>query len=87
MIPLYITAALLTDLVMPDGMTGIDLAQRLLQENPRLKVIYMSGYSTEVVGKDFPLADDVNFLRKPFPAHQLAKTVRDRLDAPPPASA
>ena len=45
---------LLTDLVMPGGVTGIDLAQRLIQENPKLKVIYMSGYSAEVVGKDFP---------------------------------
>jgi PAS domain S-box-containing protein len=78
---------LLTDLVMPDGMTGIDLAQRLLQEDPKLKVVYMSGYSDGVVSKDFPLEEDVNFLSKPFPAHQLAKTVRDRLDAPPPASA
>jgi len=74
---------LLTDLVMPDGITGIDLAQRLLQENPKLKVIYMSGYSAEVVGKDFPFAEDVNFLTKPFPAQKLAQTIRDRLDARP----
>ena len=74
---------LLTDLVMPDGMNGKDLAQRLLQDNPKLKVIYMSGYSAEVVGRDFPLAEDVNFLTKPFPAHKLAQTIRDRLDARP----
>jgi PAS domain S-box-containing protein len=72
---------LLTDLVMPDGMSGIVLAQRLLQQNPKLKVIYMSGYSAEVVGKDFPFAEDVNFLTKPFPAQKLAQTIRDRLDA------
>ena len=72
---------LLTDLVMPDGMTGKALAQRILQENPKLKVIYMSGYSAEVIGKDFPLAEDVNFLTKPFPAQKLAQTIRDRLDA------
>jgi PAS domain S-box-containing protein len=74
---------LLTDLVMPDGMTGKDLARRLQQENPKLKVIYMSGYSAEVVGRDFPLAEDVNFLTKPFPAQKLAQTIRDRLDANP----
>jgi len=34
---------LLTDLVMPDGMAGIALAQRILQDNPKLKVIYISG--------------------------------------------
>ena len=74
---------LLTDLVMPDGMSGTALAQRLLQENPKLKVIYMSGYSAEVVGKNFPLAEDVSFLTKPFPAQKLAQTIRDRLDARP----
>jgi CheY-like chemotaxis protein len=72
---------LLTDLVMPGGMSGKDLAQCLLQENPKLKVIYMSGYSAEVVGKAFPFAEDVNFLTKPFPAQKLAQAVRDRLDA------
>ena len=72
---------LLTDLVMPDGMTGKALAQRLLQENPKLKVIYMSGYSAEVVGKDFPMLEDVNFLTKPFPAQKLAQTIRNCLDA------
>jgi CheY-like chemotaxis protein len=73
---------LLTDLVMPGGMTGKDLAQRLRQENPELKVIYMSGYSAEVVGKDFPLGEGVTLLTKPFPAQELAQTIRDRLDEP-----
>ena len=73
---------LLTDMVMPDGMTGKVLAQRLLQDNPKLKVIYMSGYSAEVVGKEFPMAEGVNFLTKPFPAQKLAQIIRDCLDAP-----
>jgi two-component system, cell cycle sensor histidine kinase and response regulator CckA len=71
---------LLTDLVMPDGMTGKDLAQRVLQENPKLKVIYMSGYSAEAVGKGFPLKEGVNFLAKPFQATRLAQTIRHCLD-------
>ncbi|HEV2692667.1 MAG TPA: PAS domain S-box protein [Verrucomicrobiae bacterium] len=71
---------LLTDLVMPEGMTGKDLAQRILQEDPQMKVIYMSGYSAEVVGKDFPLKDGVNFLSKPFQAVKLTETVRNCLD-------
>jgi PAS domain S-box-containing protein len=71
---------LLTDLVMPDGMTGKDLASSLLQENPKLKVIYMSGYSAEVIGKEFPLKEGVNFLAKPFQAYKLAQTIRDCLD-------
>ncbi len=71
---------LLTDLVMPDGMSGKDLAQRILKENPKLKVIYMSGYSAEVVGKDFPLKEGVNFLTKPFEAQKLAQAIRKILD-------
>ena len=72
---------LLTDLVMPGGMTGKDLAGRLLKENPKLKVIYASGYSSEVAGKDFPLEEGVNFLTKPFEATKLAQTIRESLDA------
>jgi len=72
---------LLTDMVMPGGMTGKDLADRLLKENPKLKVIYTSGYSAEVAGRDFPLEEGVNFLTKPFQALKLAQTIREKLDA------
>jgi PAS domain S-box-containing protein len=78
---------LLTDLVMPDGMTGKDLARRVLQENPKMKIIYMSGYSAEVAGRDFPLKEGVNFLTKPFQAPKLAQTIRDTLDLSVQASA
>ena len=71
---------LLTDLVMPGGMTGMDLGERLLKEKPELKVIYASGYSAEIAGKDFPLEEGVNFLTKPFSSRQLAQTVRNSLD-------
>ena len=71
---------LLTDLVMPGGMSGKELGERLLQENPKLKVIYASGYSAEVAGKDFPLTEGVNFLAKPFPMQTLAQTIRACLD-------
>ncbi|MGA2853059.1 MAG: response regulator [Verrucomicrobiota bacterium] len=71
---------LLTDLVMPGGMTGMDLAGRLLRTNPKLKVIYTSGYSAEVAGKNFPLEEGVNFLTKPFAAQKLAQAVRNCLD-------
>ena len=73
---------LLTDMVMPDGLNGKELSQRLLQDNPKLKVIYMSGYSADVMGRDFPLPEEVNFLTKPFPAHKLAQTIRETLDKP-----
>ncbi len=71
---------LLTDLVMPGGMTGKDLGEELLKENPKLKVIYVSGYSTEVAGKDFPLQEGINFLTKPFQAQKLAQTIRNCLN-------
>jgi CheY-like chemotaxis protein len=71
---------LLTDLVMPGGMTGKELAEQLLQENPKLKVIYTSGYSEEIAGPDFILEDGVNFLPKPFRARKMAQTIRNLLD-------
>lgn len=71
---------LLTDLVMPDGMTGKALAEQLVAQSASLKVIYTSGYSREIAGKDFPLQDGVNFLSKPFQAAKLAQTVRANLD-------
>ncbi|HUZ07052.1 MAG TPA: ATP-binding protein, partial [Candidatus Paceibacterota bacterium] len=72
---------LLTDLVMPGGINGMELAGQLLELNPKLKVIYASGYSAEVASKDFPLEEGVNFLNKPFELHKLAQTVRQMLDA------
>ena len=72
---------LLTDLVMPDGVNGRELAQRLKEEAPGLKVIYTSGYSQEIAGDDFPLREGENFLAKPFHATMLARVVRERLDA------
>ncbi len=73
---------LLTDLIMPGGITGKDLGEKLLAEDPRLKVIYMSGYSAEVAGKHFTLHEGVNFVAKPFQLHSLLQTVRARLDEP-----
>jgi CheY-like chemotaxis protein len=72
---------LLTDLSMPDGMNGKELARHVLQETPELKVIYMSAYSAKIAGKDFPLREGDNFLTKPFASAKLAKTIRNKLDA------
>ncbi|MEO6223285.1 MAG: MASE1 domain-containing protein [Vicinamibacterales bacterium] len=73
-------SVMLTDIVMPDGMNGKELAQTLRQESPALKVIYSSGYSTEIATDAFPLEEGVNFLAKPFPVQKLAQMVRDCLD-------
>jgi CheY-like chemotaxis protein len=71
---------LFTDMVMPGGISGRQLGEQLLKENPKLKVIYASGYSAEVAGGDFPLKEGVNFLAKPFQARNLAQILRKRLD-------
>jgi CheY-like chemotaxis protein len=71
---------LLTDLVMPGGMTGKLLGEKMLAQNPKLKVIYISGYSAAIASKDFPLEEGVNYLTKPFSSQRLAQLVRKRLD-------
>jgi CheY-like chemotaxis protein len=70
---------LLTDMVMPDGISGLQLADRLKTENPGLKVVFTTGYSAELLGKDFVLREGVNFLQKPYPPQKLVQTVRNGL--------
>ena len=72
---------LLTDMVMPDGISGRQLAEKLKAENPRLKIIYTTGYSSELMGKDIVLKEGVNFLQKPYPPQKLVQTVRNGLQA------
>jgi CheY-like chemotaxis protein len=71
----------LTDLVMPDRINGRELAEKLWDERPTLKVIFMSGYSADVVGADFVLNRGLNYLQKPYHPRKLALMVRDCLDA------
>ena len=71
---------LLTDLVMPDHLNGRELAETLRADRPGLKVIFTSGYSAEVVGKDFVLQRGLNYLQKPYEPRKLAAVVRDCLD-------
>ena len=71
---------LLTDMVMPEGLSGRELAERLRSERPSLKVIYCSGYANDMLGNDSPLRQDENFLEKPFELHKFLKRVRLCLD-------
>jgi two-component system cell cycle sensor histidine kinase/response regulator CckA len=73
---------LLTDMVMPGGIMGGGLAERLSSQSPRLKVIYTSGYSPGMAGKDASLLEGRNFLPKPYSIGKLAQFVRECLDAP-----
>lgn len=72
---------LLTDLVMPDRMNGRELAEKLWRDRPKLKVIFTSGYSADVVGRDFLCRSGLQYLQKPYPPQKLASVVRDCLDA------
>jgi len=71
----------LTDLVMPNNLNGRELAEKLWAESPDLKVVFTSGYSADIVGKDFVLRAGLNFLQKPYDPEKLALVVRDCLDA------
>ncbi len=73
---------LLTDMVMPGGIMGSELAERLLGQSPQLKVIYTSGYSPGMAGRDISLLEGGNFLPKPYSVGKLAQFVRECLDAP-----
>ncbi len=72
---------LLTDMVMPEGISGQQLARQLLEEKPSLKVLYSSGYNPAVAGKKLDLTEGVNFLGKPYEIERLFRTVRFVLDA------
>jgi len=74
---------LLTDLVMPGGLNGKQLARLLRDEKPELKIVYVSGYSAEIAGRELELHLGENFLQKPFPLDQLVDAVRRMLDGLP----
>jgi len=73
-------ALLLTDVVIPGGANGPELARIFHAEKPSLRIIFSSGYGAEMVEKDFELREGVNFLQKPYSPHRLAQTVRDVLE-------
>ena len=71
---------LLTDIIMPENMNGIQLASQLLGEKPKLKVIYTSGYTGNLDGRHAQLKEGDNFIRKPFKPETLAEIIRNKLD-------
>jgi signal transduction histidine kinase/ActR/RegA family two-component response regulator len=75
---------LLTDVVMP-GMSGIELAAELRRRRPECRVLFMSGYSSDVVARPEPTAGEL--LRKPFTQEELARRVHEGLREPSPAPA
>ncbi len=73
---------LLTDVIMP-GMNGRELAQRISEIRPNVKILYMSGYTENVIGRNGTLDAGVRLLQKPFTLHDLKNKVREVLNSTP----
>ncbi|HUO25002.1 MAG TPA: ATP-binding protein [Candidatus Aquilonibacter sp.] len=73
---------LLTDVIMP-GMNGRELAQRISEIRPNVKILYMSGYTENVIGHNGMLDAGVRLLQKPFNLRDLKDKVREVLDSSP----
>ncbi len=75
-------ALVLTDMVMPEGVSGRELAEQLRAQSPELKIIFMSGYSSDAIGKhtEFLRKHKGHFLQKPCSTDILIRAVRQCLD-------
>jgi CheY-like chemotaxis protein len=73
-------ALLLTDMNMPGGMSGRQLAEQLLAKRPDLKVIYSTGYSEDALDEQFSLDENRNFLAKPYSPQRLAELLKVNLE-------
>ena len=71
----------LTDIIMP-GISGHELARQITSRRPQARVLYMSGYTDNVLAKGGVLEDGMAFLQKPFTPAALSQKVREVLDAP-----
>jgi len=71
---------LVTDVVMP-GMSGRDLAQHLAPVRREMKALYLSGYTDDAIVQHGVLEPGIAFLQKPFMPQELARKVREVLDA------
>jgi PAS domain S-box-containing protein len=70
---------LLTDVIMPH-MSGVELAQKLRAQNPELRVLFMSGYTDDMIARHGLRPDEISILQKPFTAELLASKLRNVLD-------
>ncbi len=71
---------LMTDVIMPEQ-NGRELADRIVSRFPRIKCLFMSGYTADVISDHGVLEEGVNFIQKPFALPDLASKVREVLDA------
>jgi signal transduction histidine kinase/CheY-like chemotaxis protein len=71
---------LLTDMKMPEGVSGLELAEKMLAGQPGLRIIFTSGYSEDVVSPEFLQRTHSRFLSKPYTYADLTRLVRETLD-------
>jgi signal transduction histidine kinase/CheY-like chemotaxis protein/HAMP domain-containing protein len=71
---------LLTDMKMPEGISGMDLAEKMIAERPELRVIFTSGYSDDIVSPETLARTNAKFLPKPYAYADLTRLVREALN-------
>ena len=70
---------MLSDVVLPGGMSGPDLAEKAISIDPEIKILFMSGYAEKVFPHQNPLPEGADLLSKPFRKSELAKRVQQAL--------
>jgi signal transduction histidine kinase/ActR/RegA family two-component response regulator len=70
---------LITDVIMPE-MSGRDLASRLLEQKPDLRLLFMSGYTADLINPHGVLSEGIQFIQKPFSKSDLAASIRKAID-------
>jgi CheY-like chemotaxis protein len=73
-----------SDLVMPGGMSGFDVARQVRKAHPKVQIILTSGYSAELMNQADIAQLDLKVLRKPYRQTELARTFRAALSRPGP---
>ncbi len=71
---------LLTDMKMPEGISGMELAEKMIAEQPVLRVIFTSGYSDDMVSPEILKRNNARFLPKPYSYAELTRMVRESLN-------
>jgi nitrogen-specific signal transduction histidine kinase/CheY-like chemotaxis protein len=71
---------LLTDMVLPEGVSGLELAGTLRAEKPALKILFTSGYGVDDLGNDTIQRLKARFLQKPYSSDTLVRSIRECLD-------
>jgi PAS domain S-box-containing protein len=72
---------LITDVIMPE-LNGQQLSEAIRQLRPDIKVLFISGYTADIISHHGVLLPGINFLEKPFSGRQLGRKVREVLDQP-----